>query len=162
MVIGRGDKNAWAIFSECEQYRYELGRRWGDGDPLVAICLNPSTATHEVSDPTVTRMIKRAQSWGYGAFVMLNLFAYRATDPRQMKAQAEPVGVMNDLAIHGHIKHDIICGWGCHGSHQGRDKTVLGMLRKAGARIHYLELTKHGHPKHPLYVGYDRQMVAWG
>jgi hypothetical protein len=61
--------------------------------------LNPSTATEVQNDPTVERCERRARALGFGAFRVLNIFAWRATDPRDMRAAADPVGPENDAAI---------------------------------------------------------------
>jgi hypothetical protein len=65
------------------------------------IGLNPSTADHRKLDPTLRRVRNFAQKWGLGGFVMLNLFAYRATEPRDMKRAEDPVGPKNDRYIRG-------------------------------------------------------------
>lgn len=47
--------------------------------------LNPSTADAEIDDPTITRCIGFAKSWGFGGLMVGNLWAYRATDPKELK-----------------------------------------------------------------------------
>ena len=82
-------QNKTATFSECRKYRYTLWRRW---DGLFAsgyamfIGLNPSTADETNDDPTIRRCIGYARDWGYGGLCMTNLFAFRATLPKNMKA----------------------------------------------------------------------------
>jgi hypothetical protein len=88
-----------ASFDEDERYRYHLAWTWGEGPPLVAWMLNPSTATHEVLDPTIAGLVKRARAWEYGGVEVVNLFALRATDPRLMRAHPDPIGPENDLMI---------------------------------------------------------------
>ena len=61
--------------------------------------LNPSTATEVQNDPTVERCERRARALGFGAFRVTNIFAFRATDPKVMRAEADPVGPANDAAI---------------------------------------------------------------
>jgi hypothetical protein len=67
-----------------------LGRT--DRKGALFIMLNPSTATEVQNDPTVERCERRARALGFGAFRVLNIFAWRATDPRDMRAAADPVG----------------------------------------------------------------------
>lgn len=147
-----------AEFSKCDLYRYTLSRIW---NPkllvLVFILLNPSTATHELNDPTITRCIERAQRMGYGGVSVLNLFAWRATDPNDMKAAGEPIGMYNDQVILEVASGAgmVICGWGKHGAHKQRDAHVLAMLRERGIEAWALAFNKDGSPRHPLYVGYD-------
>ena len=86
-----------AVFSPCRTYRYALSRVWAADKPYALfIGLNPSTADETLDDPTIRRCIDFAKRWGYGGLVMANLFAYRATNPSEMKAATDPVGVAND------------------------------------------------------------------
>jgi hypothetical protein len=55
----------------------------------------------------------------------------------------------------------VICAWGNHGLHLNRGPHVEALLREAGARLSHLGLTGQGQPKHPLYIGYDRQPEDW-
>ena len=82
-----------ARISRCKRYRYELTRTWDEAAGTCAfVCLNPSTADARVDDPTLRRCIGFAKSWGYGRVVMLNAYAYRATDPAEMLAASNPIG----------------------------------------------------------------------
>jgi hypothetical protein len=101
---------------------------------------------------------------GFGAFRVVNIFAYRATDPRVMRAQADPVGPGNDAAILAAADwaDRVVCGWGNHGAHLGRGIVVAAALRGSGRPLYQLGLTKDGQPKHPLYISYDRQPEVWG
>lgn len=76
---------SWAMFSSDRAYRYALFREWGEESKLVVIGLNPSTADEYQDDPTIRRCIGYAKAWGHGGLVMLNLFAFRATQPGDMK-----------------------------------------------------------------------------
>ena len=90
-----------AIFSVCRKYRYALWRSWDESKPYVMIIgLNPSTADETKDDPTITRCINFAKSWGYGGVCVTNLFAYRATVPSDMKASNEPIGTENDAWLY--------------------------------------------------------------
>jgi len=160
----KGDAASIAEYSDCEAYRYTLTRVWDEaGQRALFIMLNPSTATELQNDPTVERCERRARALGYGAFRVLNIFAYRATDPRVMRAVADPVGPGNDVAILGSLSWGdrVICAWGTHGAHLGRGPAVEAMLRGAGVPLFHLGLSKAGHPKHPLYIGYTVQPHLW-
>jgi hypothetical protein len=160
----KGDAPSTAVYSPCEAYRYLLTREWGAGRRALFIMLNPSTATEAQNDPTVERCERRARALGFGAFRVCNIFAYRATDPRVMRAVADPVGPMNDAAILGSVPwaDQVICAWGTHGAHLGRGPQMAGLLRKTGAQLWHLGLSQAGHPKHPLYICYDQQPMEWG
>ena len=164
----KGDAQSVAVYSDCEKYRYLLTRVWDEGAPkALFILLNPSTATEVQNDPTVERCERRARALGFGGFRVTNIFAYRATDPKVMRAQADPVGPGNDAAIHDSLEwasgagDRVICAWGTHGAHRERGAAVEELLRASGRDLHHLGLTKSGAPKHPLYIGYDRQPEPW-
>lgn len=160
----KGDAASVAVYSDCEQYRYALTRVWDPaGDKALFIMLNPSTATEVQNDPTVERCERRARTLGFGAFRVLNIFAFRATDPRDMRRAKDPVGPANDAALlEGLVWGDrIICAWGTHGEHLGRGPAVASLLRETGRELLHLGLSKAGHPKHPLYIGYAVQPQVW-
>ncbi|MFN4057701.1 MAG: DUF1643 domain-containing protein [Roseinatronobacter sp.] len=159
----KGDAASSAVYSPCMAYRYLLTREWGPGRRALFIMLNPSTATEAQNDPTVERCERRARALGFGAFRVCNIFAFRATDPKVMRAVGDPVGPLNDAAILGSVPwaDQVICAWGTHGAHLGRGPQVEGLLRGAGAALWHLGLSKAGHPKHPLYIGYERGPEEW-
>jgi hypothetical protein len=160
----KGDAESRAVYSPCERYRYELTRIWRqDGAKALFVMLNPSTATEVQNDPSVERCERRARTLGFGAFRVCNIFAWRETDPRKMRAQPEPVGPGNDAAIAAgcHWAETIVCAWGSHGTHLGRGPEVERLMRSTGRDLHHLGLTKAGHPKHPLYIGYAVAPRRW-
>ena len=150
-------------FSACEGYRYTLTRRWGAGPGVMFLMLNPSTADEFKNDPTVERCERRARTLGYGAFRVCNIFAFRATDPKVMRATADPVGPHNDKAIIEGCAwaNAVVAAWGTHGAHLGRGPQVQAMLVGAGVTPFALGLSKDGHPKHPLYISYAVQPQPW-
>ena len=125
--------------------------------------LNPSTATEVQNDPTVERCERRARALGFGAFQVTNIFAWRDTDPRAMRAAADPIGPENDAAILAGADwaDRVIAAWGTHGAHMARGPSVEALLRGRGHALHHLGLSKQGHPKHPLYIAYARQPEPW-
>lgn len=160
----KGDAASTAVYSDCEAYRYTLTRIWDpDGRKALFVMLNPSTATEVQNDPTVERCERRARALGFGAFRVTNIFAYRATDPRVMRATADPVGPGNDAAIAESAPwaDQIICAWGTHGAHLDRGPAVEALLRATGRPLFHLGLSKAGHPKHPLYISYSQQPEPW-
>lgn len=139
-----------AIFSPCRRYRYELWRRWAAGPFVQFIGLNPSTADETNNDPTVRRCIDFAKRWGFAALCMTNAFAFRATDPADMKAEPAPIGPDNDATLSAIAARAglVVAAWGVHGSHLDRERQLLTAL----PRLHCLGITAAGHPKHPLYI----------
>lgn len=147
-----------AVLSEDRAYRYLLTRTWAAEKPSVTyIGLNPSTADEVVLDPTLRRCVGFAQRLGCGTFHMVNLFAFRATEPAEMKRAPAPIGPDNDEYIlrAATMSEIVICAWGSHGDWMDRDREVYCMLKKRGFPLHSFGLTKHGHPKHPLYLHRD-------
>lgn len=141
-----------AQISECGKYRYALHRIWDRGKPLVAyIGLNPSTADAMQDDPTIRRCINFARGFGFGGLCMLNLFAYRATDPSELLHAHDPVGPENDeylVTIPKVAAVSVVC-WGTHGALMDRD---LQVTENVGADLMCFGTTKEGFPRHPLYL----------
>lgn len=165
---------SYADISPCGRYRYLLEREWrGTHDPkhwrwlgakdgaghelgeplsVMFVMLNPSTADGNRDDATIRRCVGFAKAWQYEAISVVNLFAYRATRPKDLFAAGGDV-------IHGPRNQEmvarascraglIIAAWGAHGAWGGQDETVRGWL---GDRpLYSLGLTKDGHPRHPL------------
>ena len=160
----KDDSPSVATYSDCETYRYALTRTWDDSGARVNfLMLNPSTATEVQNDPTVERCERRARALGFGAFRVTNIFALRATDPRDMRAAADPIGAGNDAAIleAADWATQVVCAWGTHGAHMGRGIAVEALLRPTGVPLLHLGLSKAGHPKHPLYISYTTQPEPW-
>jgi hypothetical protein len=157
-----------AHFSNCRVWRWALWRVWNPG-PTVAnpgrivsfIGLNPSTADETVDDPTIRRCIGFARDWGFDGLFMLNLFGFRATDPAEMKAAADPVGKLNDDVLRYRTRQSalVVAAWGVHGDFNGRAQHVIDLLMSQPLMC--LGRTKDGHPKHPLYLPRDAKLVEF-
>lgn len=153
-----------AIISDCKKYRYSLTREWdktiefGQGT-VMFIGLNPSTADANLDDPTIRRCIGFAKSWGYNKLVMANLFAFRATNPKDMKAAKDPIGTDNaryliELSEEADL---IVAAWGTGGAFQDRGN----IIREHILDMYYLKLTRAGHPSHPLYLNSRLEPKKW-
>ena len=151
--------NSTATLSLCRTYRYSLTREWGSGLAVLFIGLNPSTADETLDDRTIRRCIAFARDWGYARLHMANLFAFRATEPRDMKNASDPIGPENDQHLLALADDSIltVAAWGVHGTFGDRHSAVRKML----PRLHYLRLTKDGHPGHPLYLPRTLKPVEW-
>lgn len=151
-----------AVISGCGQFRYHLSRNWTDEDAaiLLFVMLNPSTADAETDDPTIRKCIGFADRLRYGAIEVVNLFAYRATDPRALKAAGYPVGPENDGCIAAAARRatDVVCAWGANARGLARPAAVLGLLQQCGVRPKYLHKTADGIPSHPLMLPYSCTM----
>ena len=152
------------LISKCQNYRYLLWREWGGRDEkkpyVLFIGLNPSTADETIDDPTIRRCINFVKLWGYESLCMANLFAYRATDPKELDSADEPIGELNNKYLRDAIKEAeiIVLAWGNKGSFIDRDKDVIQLLtRKANC----LGMTNKNQPKHPLYIKADQELIEF-
>ena len=105
-----------AYISECGQYRYLLTRdvaSIGNGT-VTFVCLNPSTADATEDDPTIRRCTRFAREWGYAQLKVVNLYAYRSTDPSQLARVPDPVGPENDDILSAVLGSSdcIVAAWG--------------------------------------------------
>ena len=149
-----------AVLSSCGRYRYRLHRSWFMGEGTVLfIMLNPSTADAETDDPTIRRCIGFARRWGFRSLAVGNLFAWRATEPRELKQVSDPVGPENDqhLIEMSDSANAVIAAWGAYGVYRNRNLHVLGLLEST---VEHLGLTKQGHPRHPLYLRADVERMV--
>lgn len=146
------------VFSPCRAYRYTLKHRWDEIMPERAVMwigLNPSTADEANLDPTLRRVKAFSTAWGFNAFVMTNLFAFRATDPRDMMRAEDPIGPENDRHLVETMQACggvVVAAWGNGGRFRVRTAEVVPLLQKHGATVSCLGLTGEGYPRHPLYV----------
>lgn len=158
-----------AIFSPDERFRYVLTREWDASlDKLAIVGLNPSTATAFRDDPTIRRCIGFAKREGFGGLAMLNLFAYRATDPKELTLALTRgeniVGELNDsvLKLYANDGRVMLAAWGAGGALCARGYDVMRNLRTAGADLRCLGVTKQtGDPRHPLYMRADAPFLAY-
>jgi hypothetical protein len=145
-----------ARFSQCQNFRYVLFRRFGEGKRVCTfIGLNPSTADAERNDPTIRRCINFAQGFGYDGLAVINLFAFRATYPEDLKAAEDPVGPRNNYWIKRVVDASdmVLACWGVHGAFLGRDEKLVALLGRQN--LHCLGQNQAGSPKHPLYLRSD-------
>lgn len=144
-----------AVLSEDGKYRYLLRRTWDARLPrALFVMLNPSTADAAVDDATIRSCIRLCRSWNYGSFEVVNLFAWRATDPNELRKVPDPIGLANDRSISAAAgRCDVlICAWGAHQIAAQRGAAVWHLIRQHRPAVFCLGVTKDGSPKHPLYI----------
>lgn len=149
------EMNGGAIFDRTRRYRYKLWRTWDENLPLMAfLMLNPSKADHVKNDQTIRTCISIARRFGFGSIEVVNLFAFCATYPDQLRAAKNPVGKENDVYIIDalHRSTQMLLAWGNHGRLKSRSREVLDMVSEAEGELVCLGKTKSGEPRHPLYV----------
>jgi hypothetical protein len=149
-----------ALVSSCGLYRYWLLRRWADGPMLLFIMLNPSTADAAVDDATIRRCTTFALAHGYGGFYVVNLYAFRATQPADLKRAGYPVGPEADAHFQRLLVRcqDVCVAWGANAAGLARPAEVLQLLRAASRAPLCLGITRGGYPQHPLMLPSDRRL----
>jgi len=146
-----------AVLTNDGLYRYRLTRTWDVEKPTLAfIMLNPSTADATTDDPTIRRCLGYAEDWGYGRLVVGNLFAYRTSDPSELRDHESPVGPENDRHLREIASEAdrVVAAWGTDGDLYDREREVCNLL---DVDLYALNTTKHGHPNHPLYQPKDAE-----
>lgn len=145
-----------AYLSTDLRYRYLLHRRWGYGDRMAWIMLNPSTADSDIDDPTIVRCMGFARRWGFSGMVVVNRFALRSTDPDQLMASSDPFGPDNGQWLNILPNYQlVVAAWGSH-------KAVRKLNPPLPAvELQCLAVNGDGQPRHPLYVRGDAQLSRW-
>lgn len=149
-----------AVLSPCGTYRYTLTRVWDQFAPCVLwVMLNPSRADHTEDDATIRKCVGFARRWGSaGSIEVVNLYAFRATDPRDLERAGRPIGPENDAHIREAIAcaDAIVCAWGAHEPKDSlRPSALRRLMSDAGRSADCLGRAKNGQPRHPLMLSYD-------
>jgi len=155
-----------AVLSECGSFRYHLSRGlWSAAfPPLLFIMLNPSTADAANDDPTIRRCVGFARRMDFGSVEVVNLFAYRATDPAALARAGWPQGPDNMRHIRAAAlrvvaaRGRIVCAWGANARGRPEAAAVIAMLRSDRNRLYALRLLRDGTPAHPLMLPYTCEL----
>lgn len=150
------------IVDEENDVRYVLGRY--EKNPMIVVGINPSTATDEKNDNTVTIIENIATKRGYDGFIMFNIYPVRATriDDNFPEKPDENIVSKNVQYFSERInKSDkILAVWGTHILERDFFVELLEIfnnaVKEAGAEWICLEKTKYGHPHHPTRLSYDK------
>jgi hypothetical protein len=157
-----------AIISECGLYRPRLDRDLGFPGLVAAILgVNPSTADGETDDATIRKDYGFCRRNGIGRFIKGNKFAFRATDVRELRAAADPIGPTNDAYLEQMMREAdiVIAAWGPLSKlppHlRGRWKRVASIARDVGKPLYCFGTAQDGQPRHTLMLAYDTPLVEW-
>jgi hypothetical protein len=149
-----------AIFDFIGKYRYLLWRTWSAYHPrIVFVLLNPSTADEQKNDPTIRRCMGFARAWNFGSLEVVNLFAYRSTDYRELFKVSDPIGAENNRFLMQAVARcsTVVLGWGTRGTFLNRDRQVISLLAWRND-LYCIGITRDGQPRHPLYVKGDKNL----
>lgn len=140
-------------------HRFLLGTQ-GE-NPLVCIGVNPSTATKDNLDNTMKKVSKISILLGYDSYIMINLYSQRATDPNEMDIKTdEENNRINFEYINQILNKGNLTIWAAWGTAINKRKylyenlKVIYMMANENKCkwINIGEITKEGHPRHPLYL----------
>jgi hypothetical protein len=124
--------------------------------------LNPSTADHKIDDATIRRCIFFAKREECRNLTVVNLFAYRSRNPKDLEEAYDPCGTENFNYLQDEIKtHSIgdliICAWGANKFAKKKAQFPnMGM-----ARMYCLKMNADGSPGHPLYIPNDAPLIEY-
>ena len=163
--------NRSALFDATRVYRYSLTRDWYEDLQssngvrwLCVVGLNPSTANETKDDPTIRRCIDFARCLGCSGLEMVNLFAYRSTDPKVLAnlTRAQAIGPDTGFYIREAVLRatHVVAAWGTRGDLFDRAAEVVALVRASGREIQCFGWTKNGSPKHPLYLPRTAQLLV--
>ncbi len=153
-----------AVISDCGKYRYLLRRVWDRAKPrALFIMLNPSTADARQDDATIRSCVRLASGLGYGSLEVVNVFGWRATAPDELLVLADPVGPRNEDVIATAISRCdvVIVAWGANIMAQRKADYVRSMVARHRPATYCFGKTKHGFPKHPLYIKSGTPLVTY-
>lgn len=153
--------SAW--ISACGTYRYTLERQANLIGPRVTwLMLNPSTADASKDDPTIRKVVGFSRRLGAGAVTVVNLFAWRATKPKDCLANlADAEGPDNYKAVTraAIAAERVICAWGAQPWAREQAVNVLGWI--ADRPLFCLGTNGDGSPRHPLMQPYAQPFVPF-
>lgn len=163
-LFGNQAMQSAAVISPCGTWRYELRRVWDVRCQLLVVCmLNPSTADHEVNDPTILTLIHFAKLWGYGGLLVVNLFAFRSSSPADMMARSDAFGPENGAHIASAMEYArehggrLLVAWGNGGDHDDKAEWFCACaLNVFDLTLVCLGTTNSWKPKHPMARGKHR------
>ncbi len=171
-------KSSTCQISKDRRRRYTLRRVWDPGKPSVVwILLNPSTADAKKDDATIRKIVGFSDRWGYGSITVINLFSVRSTFPSEipglledhnesaMSFSRKEISILRNSST---AAETVVVAWG-NGSKasalvKARSEIVLDILGACvpAERIKCLGKTAAGNPRHPVRLGYDTKLVAFG
>jgi len=147
------------VLSECGKYRYRLDRVWDESLPRLGwIMLNPSTADGLADDPTIRRCINYARLHGFGGIVVVNLFAFRSTDPAKIEFVR---GIDRENELHweqvARLCGKVVGAWGKRGFRTIEAQRAIECFRD----LDCLGVTSCREPRHPHYIANVQELIPF-
>lgn len=174
-VLSNGEVGAAALrlggadFNRARTHRHLLWRRWAEGPRVLWVCLNPSTAGAFGKEDASTRKIRGfSERWGFGFYMLANLFDYCSTNPRALyddrmaSAFCTPTNFSQIVAAARNSRF-VVCAWGRHGNLRGQARRFLDFMdeRSAADKLRVIKLNMDGTPAHPLMLPYGLETIPY-
>lgn len=158
------------VLSDDAVYEYRADRWWGEGARLTFVGCNPSLITWQTGarlDPTSANCEAIARRDGYAGVTMLNLWALRGTDPRELRSHSDPIGPGWVQAFDAAVRDaDFVVGaWGTAPYSAGtlvarrRIDEVLNHIVALGLDVRCVGHTADGEPRHLSLRGVSRSAL---
>ncbi len=158
------DRNKWLYIPNAyTEYRYILGTR--GKNPLICIGINPSTAKPDDLDNTLKSVERTAAYNGYDSFIMFNVYAQRATNPKDMDSAFNCFLHNENMKAFRYILSSYSEGhtpsvWAAWGTIIEKRPYLIDCVKEMieigeeyNARWYSVgKRSKKGHPHHPLYL----------
>lgn len=166
--LEQAEGSSGAVISDCGRYRYRLERNTAGGGATCVLMVNPSTADATKNDATIRKLLGFGNRHRWGRLLVGNLFAFRATDVRELGRVPDPVGPDNDSHLAAMLSRadEVIVAWGPLSKQpralRHRYQQVIDLIDQAGLDPLCIgQPAKCGHPKHPLMLSYDLPITRW-
>ena len=153
-----------AVISDCGRYRYLLRRTWDFKKPrALFVMLNPSTADASTDDATIRSCVRLLKALEYGSLEVVNLFAWRATDPNELRTVENPIGPMNERVMYAAVQRCdvVVFAWGADPFAERKSRFTREAVKVWRPAVYCLGKTKSGQPKHPLYIKAGTPLEAY-
>lgn len=150
------------IINETNTVRFVLGKYLKS--PLIVFGINPSIASIEKNDNTISIVEHIAEIKQCDGYLMFNIYPLRATNIDDTFPTTYDQRICNDNLnyIRDRIYEgaEIVAAWGTHITDRDYFFEILdrinNIVKEKNARWICLSKTKYGHPHHPTRLAYDK------
>jgi len=150
------------VINDDNTVRYVLGKH--TGNPLIVFGINPSTASAEKNDRTISIVERIAEKRQCDGYLMLNIYPLRATkiDRSFPLVCDNEICALNLRWINDRIHKgsQVVAAWGTHIRDRAYFidllKAINDIVKEKKASWICLSKTKYGHPHHPIRLSYEK------
>ena len=152
------------IYLGNDSERYVLGQPRERN--ILVLGVNPSTAKPGDDDPTIRNVRRIAENKGFDGWIMMNLHPQRTPHPEEMEEKAV-WSENNSMVIKAVMRkfqiNSVWCAWGNMIDIPGKRflydalANIYDVLGESVKWYSFGKLTKHGNPRHPLYMSLNHE-----